>query len=80
MEPLPPSHHRALFEAHPQLTEDALGAADALLSERFLVEPQADPARLEALDRQRVELIERTMPRAVEVLRARAAQDRLDNP
>jgi len=82
MEPLKPSHRAALKQEHPGLTDEAIDRAEELLAQRFLIDPEADPLRVQEIDRERAELLRREMPRFEQVLqrvrgeeRARRGQD-----
>ena len=67
MEPLSPSIREALKREHPGLTDDTIDRYEALLSLRFEVDPDDDPKRIQDLDRQRIELVKKEMPRFEQV-------------
>jgi hypothetical protein len=68
MEPLKPAVREALKRAHPGLTDETIDRVEELLAQRFLVDPDVDPLRIQELDRQRAELVRREMPRYEQVL------------
>ena len=70
MEPLDPALRASLKEAHPGLTDEDIDRSEELLDERMNTDPDADPGRVEELDRRRTELIRRAMPRYTEDVRA----------
>lgn len=61
---------------HPGLSEESIERAEELLAQRFLIDPEAEPLRLQELDRQRAELLAREMPRFKEVLQRMSAEER----
>ena len=68
MEPLKPSFREALKQEHPGLSEETLDRVEELLAQRFLVDPEADPLRVQELDRQRAELLRKEIPRFEQVM------------
>jgi hypothetical protein len=77
MEPLKPSFRAALEQEHPGLTDDTIDRFEELLAQRFLIDPEAEPLRVQELDRQRAELLRREMPRFEEVLQKVNGQERV---
>lgn len=75
MEPLKPSFRDALKQEHPGLTDDTLNQVEELLAERFLIDPEAEPLRVQELDRQRAELIQREIPKFEQVLQRMHGQE-----
>ena len=69
MEPMHPVLRAALKEAHPGLTDAEIDRSEELLVQRMLADPEKDQETIVRLDRERLELIERTMPRYAEVAR-----------
>ena len=53
MEPLHPRIREALKQEHPGLSDATIDRYEELLAERFLVDPESDPLRIQELDRQR---------------------------
>jgi hypothetical protein len=76
MEPLKPSFRDALKQEHPGLTDETIDRAEELLSQRFLIDPEAEPLRLQELDRERDELLRREMPKFDQVLQKVRGQER----
>ncbi len=70
MEPLHPDVRKALKEAHPDVTDAVIDRVEALLAERFQLDPAKHADAIRRLDREREALIEQTMPRYVEIVRA----------
>lgn len=67
MEPPKPTFRDALKEAHPGLSDETIDRAEELLAQRFLIDPEAEPLRVQELDREREQLLKREMPRFTEV-------------
>lgn len=63
MEPLRPILRDALIAEHPGLTQETIDRSEELLAQRFYIDPEAEPLRLQEIDRERAELIAREMPR-----------------
>ena len=76
MEPLKPSFREALKQEHDGLTDDIIDLSEFLLAERFLVDPEAEPLRVQELDRQRTELLREKMPKYQQVLQKMREQER----
>jgi len=76
MEPLKPSFRDALKEEHEGLTDEIIDLSEELLAQRFLVDPEAEPLRVQELDRQRAELLRREMPKYEQVLQKVREQER----
>ncbi len=76
MEPLKPSFRDALKQEHPGLTDETIDRVEELLAQRFLIDPEAEPLRLQELDRQRAELLRREIPRYEQVLQRVRGQER----
>lgn len=74
MEPLKPGVREALKQAHPGLTDATIDRVEELLAQRFLVDPDVDPLRIQELDRQRAELVRREMPKYEQVLQKMQGQ------
>lgn len=70
MEPLHPDARLMLKQAHPGLTDDDIDRHEELLEQRMLYDPVKEAERIAEIDRRRMELIHRTMPRYAEVMRA----------
>ena len=70
MEPLHPELRAALKQAHPGLTDKDIDRAEELLAQRMLYDPEKEALQIAQLDRERMELIERKMPRYAEVAQA----------
>jgi hypothetical protein len=68
MEPLKPILRDALKQEHPALSDETIDRAEELLARRFQVDPEAEPLRIQELDRERAELLRREMPRFEQVL------------
>ena len=79
MEPLKPIFRDALKEAHPGLSDETIDRAEQLLAQRFLIDPEADPLRLQEIDRERAELLKQEMPRFEQVLQKVREEDRAAN-
>jgi hypothetical protein len=81
MEPLKPVFREALKQEHPGLTDETIDRAEELLAQRFLVDPEAEPLRIQELDRERAELLAREMPKFEQVLqKVRGQQRAAQNP
>lgn len=76
MEPLKPIARDALKKEHPGLSDETIDRAEDLLAQRFLIDPEAEPLRLQELDRERAELLRREMPRFDQVLQKVRGQER----
>lgn len=76
MEPLKPNFRDALKEEHDGLTDETIDRAEELLTQRFLVDPEADPLRVQELDQERTELLRREMPKYEKVLQKVREQER----
>lgn len=76
MEPLKPSFRDALKQEHPGLTDETIDRVEELLSQRFLIDPEAEPLRLQEIDRERAELIQKQMPKFDQVLQKVRGQER----
>jgi hypothetical protein len=70
VEPLHPELRAALKEAHPGLTDEDIDRTEELLVQRMLCNPEKEADRIAQLDRERIELIQRKMPRYAEVAQA----------
>jgi hypothetical protein len=62
-----PALRAALKEAHPGLTDAEIDRSEELLVQRMLADPEKDQETIARIDRERLELIERVMPRYAEV-------------
>lgn len=80
MEPIRPDLRAALKEAHPGLTDQEIDRAEELLVERMSIDPQKEPERIASIDRERQELIRRTMPRFAQVTQALKARRQTKDP
>jgi hypothetical protein len=78
MEPLKPSFRNALKEEHPGLTDETIDNAEELLAQRFLVDPEAEPLRVQEIDRQRAELLRQEMPRFEQVIQKLHGQEQVE--
>lgn len=76
MEPLKPSFREALKQEHDGLTDDIIDLSEELLAQRFLVDPEAEPLRVQELDHQRAELLRQKMPKYQQVLQKVREQER----
>lgn len=76
MEPLKPTFRDALKDEHDGLTDETINRAEELLSQRFLIDPEADPSRVQELDQERTELQRREMPKYEKVLQKVREQER----
>jgi len=76
MEPLKPSFRDALKQEHPGLKDETIDRAEELLAQRFLIDPEAQPLRLQEIDRERAELLRREMPRFDLVLQKVRGEER----
>lgn len=79
MEPLHPDLRAALKEAHPGLTDEIIDQHEALLVQRFMIDPDQHPAEIRELDRRRELILQQHMPRYREVFQmyeAKRAQSR----
>ena len=74
MEPLHPVLRVALKEAHPELTDEDIDRAEELMAQRMRCDPEKEKDRIAKLDRERLELIQRKMPRYADVVRASSAK------
>ncbi len=75
MEPLKPSFRDALKQEHPGLTDETIDRVEELLAQRFLVDPEADPLRVQELDRQRSDLLRQEIPKFEQVLQKMHGQE-----
>ncbi len=75
MEPLKQNVRDALKQAHTGLTDEEIDQHEKLLAERFLVDPEADPLRIQEIDQQRAELLHRKMPKLTQVLQKICGED-----
>jgi hypothetical protein len=66
MEPMTPEVREELKRLHPGLADDVIDRSQALLNQRFFLDPELDADRIAEIDRQREELIRREMPRYME--------------
>lgn len=76
MEPLKPIFRDALKQEHDGLKDEVLDRSEELLAERFLVDPEAEPLRLQKIDQERAELLRREMPKYEKVLQKVREQER----
>ena len=67
MEPLKPSFRAALKQEHEGLTDAQIDEVERLIAERFRIDPEAEPLRIQELDRKREEILRTQMPKAQEV-------------
>ena len=74
LEPLHPELRTALKKAHPGLTDKDIDRAEELLAQRMLYDPEKESLQIAQLDRERMELIERKMPRYAEITQAFGAR------
>jgi hypothetical protein len=70
VEPLDPEYRAALKAAHPGLTDEDIDRTEELLAERMRCDPEREAERIARLDRERQELIRRTMPHYAAVSQA----------
>ena len=70
MEPLHPEVRAALKTAHPGLTDEEIDRSEELLSMRMRLDPDTAAEQIAKLDRERMELIQRKMPRYAQVVQA----------
>lgn len=75
MEPLKPRVREALKEAHTGLTDATIDRLEELLAERFQIDPEVEPLRIQELDRQRAELIRSEMPMLNQVLQKMSGEE-----
>jgi hypothetical protein len=68
MEPLKPSVRDALKEEYPGLSDETIDRAEELLAQRFLLDPEAEPLRVQELDRERTQLLQQEIPRFEQVI------------
>jgi hypothetical protein len=68
MEPLKPSVRDALKEEHPGLSDETIDRAEELLAQRFLIDPEAEPLRVQELDRERAQLLQQEIPKFEQVI------------
>ena len=68
MEPLKPRVRDALKEEHPGLSDETIDRAEELLAQRFLINPEAEPLRVQELDRERTQLLQREIPKFEQVI------------
>ena len=80
MEPLHPQLRALLKEAHPGLTDEDIDRSEELLARRMSYHPEREADRILEVDRERMTLIRRVMPRYADVARAFAAQRRRPQP
>lgn len=73
MEPLEPQVREALKQAYPGLTDQDIDRTEELLVQRMQLDPQQEPERIAALDRERLDLIQSKMPKYAEVVRVARA-------
>lgn len=74
MEPLHPELRKALKDAHPGLTDAIIDRTEELLGRRQACDPEREKDKIAELDRERLEIIGRSIPRYAEVARAFAKQ------
>ena len=75
MEPLKPVFRDALKQEHPGLTDETIDRVEDLLAQRFLIDPEAEPLRIQELDRQRAELLRQEIPKFEQVLQKMRGQE-----
>ncbi len=80
MEPLKPSIRDALKAEHPGLTDETIDRAEELLMQRFFVDPEAEPILVQELDRQRLELLQREIPKFEQVLQKQRGLEASQQP
>ena len=80
MEPLHPKLREALKKAHTGLADEDIDRSEELLAKRMLYDPEKEADRIAELDRERMELIRRTMPRYAEIARLFAAEQAASKP
>jgi hypothetical protein len=78
MEPLKPVMRDALKREYPDLSDEVIDRAEELLAQRFMVDPEAEPLRIEEIDRQRAQLLSENMPRFEQVIQRVRGQERAD--
>ena len=76
MEPLKPSVRDALKEEHPGLSDETIDRAEELLAQRFLLDPEAEPLRVQELDRERTQLLQQEIPKFEQVIQKVNGQER----
>lgn len=81
VEPLHPEFRAALKAAHPGLADKDIDRSEELSAERMRCDPEREAERIASLDRERLELIRRTMPHYSAVAQAfkeRRARQQVD--
>ena len=76
MEPLKPRVRDALKEEHPGLSDETIDRAEELLAQRFLIDPEAEPLRVQELDRERAQLLQQEIPKFEQVIQKVSEQER----
>jgi hypothetical protein len=76
MEPLKPRVRDALKEEHPGLSDETIDRAEELLAQRFLINPEAEPLRVQELDRERAQLLQQEIPKFEQVIQKVSEQER----
>jgi len=79
VEPMHPKLRAALKQAHPGLTDQDIDRSEELLAQRMSYDPEKNAERIAELDGERMELIQRTMPRYAEIARIVGAEQALQN-
>ncbi len=67
MEPLKPKFRAALKKEHEDLTDAQIDEVEDLIAQRFRIDPEAEPLRIQELDKRREEILRENMPRARQV-------------
>jgi hypothetical protein len=65
-----------LKHEHPGLTDETIDRVEELLAQRFLVDPDAEPLRVQELDRERAELLQKEIPKFDQVLQKVRGEER----
>lgn len=67
VEPIKPTFRAALLKEHPELDRDTLDRLEELTIERFQIDPDEEPKRIEEIDTERDKLLNSTIPHFEEV-------------
>ncbi len=80
MQPLHPELRKALKEAHPGLTDAIIDRTEDILAQRQICDRERESEKIALLDRERLELIRRSIPRYAEVARTFRARQIQQQP
>jgi hypothetical protein len=67
MEPMHPELREALKVAHPNLTDEMIDQYEALLAQRFRLNPETQEAEIRALDARREQFVVQHLPHVRQV-------------